>query len=95
MQLQGANQENERLKEQNEQMVEHVSSLESRLNKACQLNAHTVVPVADSSKLDQAKLELANAAEENLKLREMLENHVIFFSVSIFKFNNCSKQSSD
>jgi len=89
MQLQGANQENERLKEQNEQMVEHVSSLESRLNKASQLNAHTAAPVADSRELDQAKLELANATEENLKLREMLETHVIVF---IFESNNCYKQ---
>lgn len=85
IQLQGSNQENERLKEQNEQMVEHVSSLESRLNKASQLNAHTAAPVADNSELDQAKLELVNASEENLKLKEMLESHVIFFF--IFKFN--------
>jgi hypothetical protein len=77
IQLQGANQENERLKEQNEQMVEHVSSLECRLNKASQLNAHTAAPVADSSELDQAKLDLVNASEENLKLREMLETHVM------------------
>jgi hypothetical protein len=84
MQLQAANQEKERLKEQNEQMVEHVSSLESRLNKASQLNAHTPAPVADTSELDRAKLDLANASEENLKLREMLEAHVILYSNSIF-----------
>jgi len=73
-QLQEASRENERLKEQNEQMVEHVSSLESRLNKASQLNSPS--PPPDTTQLDKLAQDLQHALEENNKLKSHLENQV-------------------
>ncbi|XP_059484973.1 golgin subfamily A member 2 [Neocloeon triangulifer] len=86
--LQETTQENDKLKEQNEQMVEHVSSLESRLNKINQLNAHNPPPV-DSKELEMVKEELKAAVEENgdwkRKIQEQ-ETERLVYEESILRY---------
>ncbi|CAB3378100.1 Hypothetical predicted protein [Cloeon dipterum] len=74
--VQDSTRENEKLKEQNTQMVEHVSSLETRLNKLNQFNSHTPQPV-DNQELVKLKEELRTALEEKYALKQKLDSQEI------------------